>query len=66
MDGVAIAAISIGLSSLVTSAVWSMAAFSKYVTMNARLSVLETKIDIVISRHESSCLNFRQRPPEMP
>ena len=64
MDNVAIVAISIGLSSLVTSAVWSMTAFNKYVTINARLAVLETKIDLIVTRHESSCVNFRRYLPE--
>ena len=64
MDTVAIAAIAVGVSSLMTSAVWSMTAFSKYVVISERLAVLETKVAALIVRHELSCTNWHQKPAE--
>ena len=61
MDAVAIASIAVGLSSLVTSAVWSMTAFSKYIIISERLAVLETKMAALIVHHETSCMNWVQK-----
>lgn len=63
MDSIAIAAIAIGLSSLVTSAGWSMNAFAKYIVISERLAILETKINMIAPEHEQRCIMYRPPPP---
>ena len=47
------------VGAMVTSVVWSHAAFARYTEISERLAVLETKMDISIARHEQICLNFK-------
>ena len=64
MDSIAVASVAVGLSSLVTSAVWSMTAFSKYVILSERLAVLETRMSLLLAHHETSCMNWSKRASE--
>lgn len=61
LETVLISLVSTMLGSIVTSVVWSHSAFARYAELSERIAVLETKLDISILRHETTCTNFRRK-----